>query len=532
MKRGFDRRRGRLGLVALFSCLLALAGAAAPAAAAEGAGTQPYTAWQGYATTAQEGSVPGAVPVAAPASGEELWRTGGEAAGALAVRQIGSSSVVYALEAASVVRLDASTGEQTANAELHGKAPASSQVVFADSALAVPLASGRVALYDEDLNQIRVSKAPGSPEGGAYDAAALATSGNTVFAAWYDAPATAGAPARVTVAAYSTFDDGIVWETSYESPDATAELSLFYTDSALVLADGSAALRQYDWGSGELVGGFDAPAPIGSRVARVPGDPSGPECFLVGSEDGSLTLVEVSAAGSRASASTKLDAAPADAAPAMACVQGSVTAFVYARDSTLRSVSITVPDASGDDAHANVGQAGSCAAAVPASRTPLAVFRGARLDETVCEVYSVAADTGALQRTSFSATDLTSGSTERVGDREAFRPSTASGASLACSPVADRDGSLTLVDGSGAVVRMAADQDAAAATDVGGSVGLDTLGATLTGVSLPNGAGLGAGVLVFAVAAGAYAYIRNRGGRSTRDQGLDEWREKEGRKRR
>ena len=50
------------------------------------------------------------------------------------------------------------------------------------------------------------------------------------------------------------------------------------------------------------------------------------------------------------------------------------------------------------------------------------------------------------------------------------------------------------------------------------------MASSLAGITLPNGAGLGVGVLVFVVGFAAYAYIRNRGGRSAQDEGLNEWR--------
>ena len=71
---------------------------------------------------------------------------------------------------------------------------------------------------------------------------------------------------------------------------------------------------------------------------------------------------------------------------------------------------------------------------------------------------------------------------------------------------------------------FAADESRTVNTPVGGSNSLDTLGASLAGVTLPNGAGLGVGALIFVVAFGAYALIRNRGGRRLTDEGLDTWR--------
>lgn len=80
----------------------------------------------------------------------------------------------------------------------------------------------------------------------------------------------------------------------------------------------------------------------------------------------------------------------------------------------------------------------------------------------------------------------------------------------AATPVVNRDGAVVLQVGE-AIVAIAADSARAVDTVVGGSVGLDTIAGVLTGITLPNGAGLGVGVVIFALAFGAYRYIRTRG---------------------
>lgn len=80
----------------------------------------------------------------------------------------------------------------------------------------------------------------------------------------------------------------------------------------------------------------------------------------------------------------------------------------------------------------------------------------------------------------------------------------------ASTPVINRDGSVVLQVGE-AIVAFAADSARAVDTVVGGSAGLDTIAGVLTGITLPNGAGLGVGVVIFALAFGAYRYIRTRG---------------------
>lgn len=80
----------------------------------------------------------------------------------------------------------------------------------------------------------------------------------------------------------------------------------------------------------------------------------------------------------------------------------------------------------------------------------------------------------------------------------------------AATPVVNRDGAVVLQVGE-AIVAIAADPARAVDTMVGGSVGLDTIAGVLTGITLPNGTGLGVGVVIFALAFGAYRYIRTRG---------------------
>lgn len=88
----------------------------------------------------------------------------------------------------------------------------------------------------------------------------------------------------------------------------------------------------------------------------------------------------------------------------------------------------------------------------------------------------------------------------------------------AATPVVNRDGAVVLQVGE-AIVAIAADSARAVDTVVGGSVGLDTIAGVLTGITLPNGAGLGVGVVIFALAYGAYRSIRTRGiRRAPRDE--------------
>ena len=165
----------------------------------------------------------------------------------------------------------------------------------------------------------------------------------------------------------------------------------------------------------------------------------------------------------------------------------------------------------------------------------LATAYGERAAEACADVLMLDAR-GTLVRARYAAGDLPGdGAKPKIDMLHVPAQSAASDADPAASTLlADRSGAVFYVAADGGpdvsantgvrVVALAPDEDHAVATDVGGATGLDTLGGALTGISLPTGTSLGAGVLVFALGFGAYACIRNRGGRAARDEGLDEWR--------
>ena len=119
-------------------------------------------------------------------------------------------------------------------------------------------------------------------------------------------------------------------------------------------------------------------------------------------------------------------------------------------------------------------------------------------------------------------------SVQRIVDKEGAGDGSfdAAAAPLSHALSVNRDGSVFAVS-RGELTVFAADASRTVNTPVGGSNSLDTLGASLAGVTLPNGAGLGVGALIFVAAFGAYAVIRNKGGRRLSDEGLDVWRSRE-----
>lgn len=148
--------------------------------------------------------------------------------------------------------------------------------------------------------------------------------------------------------------------------------------------------------------------------------------------------------------------------------------------------------------------------------------------EATIELQYVGSDGGLYVATFAADQGLAAATVERRADLalEAAAGEGASAVSSAASPapVANRDGSMFYAAGD-TIVALSPDADRAVATPVGGSEGLDTVMGS--GLMLPNGAGLGAGVLVLAAGFGAYYAIRNRGNRAKIDEGVVVWRQDE-----
>ena len=490
-------RRGALAGTALLAAA-AIAGFPATAAA-EGPPDEPYTAWPGYASTAPVSVVPGCVPVSAPLSGGVAWRVAAAADGSLALRQVGSSARLYALAAGSIVAIDMTTGERIARAELPAPAPSRSAMLFIDSALAVPCADGSVALYTEDLERIAVS--PSTLGGAAGDSVAVATDGAVLYAAFLCA-------GRVRVAGFSAYDVQELWSVDFGEALGDASPSLVALPRGVLVADGGAVVRLLSADDGSELSSFDAGRAVGARVAPVYGDrddgaeepaPRFADAVLVGTEAGRVSLL-------------RDHGALADCAPVAASRGGA-----WAADGAFVALDVRL---SGDSACLDM--VGEVPAAGPVPSWGLGVCRGLDASTAEATVYAAAEDgLRAVERSADGGLSV-----RTVCDAATIGGAPTSGATIA--PLVDRDGTLVLVGASGDIVALKADASRAVATDVGGHEGLDTVGRSLAGVALPNGAGIGAGALVLGATFVAYAFIRNRGGARDRDEGLDAWRTQHG----
>lgn len=533
---------------------LALAGAAAwgsmPRAAAAAADsdtaadthesfTSVFTAWSGYATTMRGSLVPGAVPVSAPASDAAAWSLDapeGAAAVPLALRQTGQATYIYALMGQDLVKLDAATGAKVGDLALPGPVADPARSVFVDATLIVALADGRLAAIDEDLALVWTSGGSGLD---LTDAGPLATAplgvGDRVIAA----VASDGAvERRITLSSLAPFDGAALATaplTAPASPHAAPPQLIRMGDTTALFCDGIRAAHLIDASAERPF--EDAPsieipqaAPGCLRLASVPVELDGRVAVAGVSSDGSaseLVLLSVTPAA---------DTGAANSAPALALTATlELGAGVPACDPVVfagRAVAVLgdPADQGGyraalidlDPAPALIAAVELPSLASPLASTPLVTACGPRPAEAAVEI--VIADAAgavvslALDAPASSAADMRARLLRKPSER---------GLATAPSPLATREGTVLIaapIASSSQLVALAPDADRAAATPVGGASGLDTIGGALAGATLPTGAGLGVGALVFAAAFGAYAFVRNRGGRARRDEGVDAWR--------
>ncbi|MDY4041796.1 MAG: hypothetical protein SOY67_06835 [Collinsella sp.] len=535
---------------------LALAGAAAwgsmPRAAAAAADsdtaaatgsheafTSVFTAWPGYATTMRGSLVPGAVPVSAPASDAAAWSLDapeGAVAVPLALRQTGQATYIYALMGQDLVKLDAATGAKVGGLALPGPASDPVRSVFVDAMLIVALADGRLAAVDEDLTLVWTSGGSGLDP---TDAGLLATAplgvGDRVIAA---AASDGAAERRITLSSLAPFDGSALATASLTAPASPLAASpqlIRMGDATALFCDGIRAAHLIDASAERPF--EDAPsieipqaAPGCLRLASVP----------VGL-DGGVAVVGVSSDGSASefvllSASPAADTGAANPAPALALTTTlELGVGVPACDPVVfagRAVAVLgdAADQGGyravlidlDAAPALIASVDLPSLAGPLAPIPLATACGPRTAEAAVEVV-IADAAGAVVSLALDAP------ASREADMRArlLREPSERGLATAPSPLATREGTVLIAAptaSSSQLVALAPDADRAAATPVGGASGLDTIGGALAGATLPTGAGLGVGALVFAAAFGAYVLVRNRGGRARRDEGVDAWR--------
>lgn len=533
---------------------LPLALAAAPAAArAEdpaadpGAATRkstfsdPYTAWAGYATTAEDGIVPGAVPVSAPASEDLAWRadiagegaSGASAAGAgdggavgsaaaLAVRQIGMTTYVYAATGSELVRLDISSGPETACAKLAAPVPARPAVSFAERLAVVPTASGGLLAFDEDLGLAWESDEVAPSAGGSWDAASSVVSASGVACVSFAAGAERigageGAADRgpeCILAGFSLEDGSLLWTLDGSSSgsgasSAASAPALLSAGERAVWSAGGPVVSLVDIVSGSVVGEAVLDGDVSGRLACVPaGD--GADRFVTatpgsGGSMFSVRVLSASSEGLRAGGACAVEGSLGAAAPVVA----GGTAYLAATAGTREDPAATAPTRlmAFDLASALQGGAPVEAGFADISEEPvsclLATAFGEGTEDALCEVYALGESGGV------------SGARHRVGGlasgeiAELYRPDGGNGPGGAASLLANRDGVLVWCAG-GSALALAPDDGLACATPVGGSEGVDTMMGALEGVTLPNGAGLGIGAILLAAVFGVHVAIRSR----------------------
>lgn len=528
---------------------LPLALAAAPAAArAEdpaadpGAATRkstfsdPYTAWAGYATTAEDGIVPGAVPVSAPASEDLAWRadiagegaSGASAAGAgdggavgsaaaLAVRQIGMTTYVYAATGSELVRLDISSGSETACAKLAAPVPARPAVSFAERLAVVPTASGGLLAFDEDLGLAWESDEVAPSAGGSWDAASSVVSASGVACVSFAAGAERigageGAADRgpeCILAGFSLEDGSLLWTLDGSSSPAAPIPALLSAGDHAVWSDGGPVVSLVDVVSGSVVGEAVLDGDVSGHLARVPAADGDGRFVAAASGAGgstfSVRVLSASSEGLRASGSCAVEGSLGAAAPVVA----GGTAYLAATAASGEDFAATAPTRlmAFDLAAALEGGAPVEAGSADISEGPvsclLATAFGEGSEDALCEVYALG-ESGGVSGVRHRVGSLASGEAA-----ELYRPDGGDGSGGAASLLANRDGSLVWCAG-GSALALAPDDELACATPVGGSEGVDTMMGALEGVTLPNGAGLGIGAILLAAVFGVHVAIRSR----------------------
>ena len=533
---------------------------------AQTAFSESYTAWRGYASTAAMSVVPGAVPVSAPVLEKTAWALAADReTRLLALRQRGQATWLYVAARqgiaaySTVAGPDAADGASLASIDLGAAVAGVGGAAFVDAVLAVPLCDGSVVVLDEDLKHIWQSEPMALPSGAAvWDAATQVVGDDDAVAVAFSADA--DGVRTVALVSLSALDGSVRWSRRYEvalpaegAAAPFASPALFECQGALLLSDGVSMLRFLHEEAGSGLGSGDEGDVAESvfdlsgdgvaqvRVAQIPNGLASAPAFLFTAFDvaagrlrAGVASADVAAESYQALTSLDLDAGAALADPVFLGGQAQLVAVAS--------------DGSGDAAVARLllpvrpdeGLQLAGAVQFPGFDTAheacqLATAYGERAAEACADVLMLDAR-GTLVRARYAAGDLTGdGAKPKIDMLHVPAQAAASDADPAASTLlADRSGAVFYVAADGGpdvsantgvrVVALAPDEDHAVATDVGGATGLDTLGGALTGISLPTGTSLGAGVLVFALGFGAYACIRNRGGRAARDEGLDEWR--------
>ena len=544
---GIARREALLGAASVAGALAAapVVAAAEPALEPVDAPTSetsedfngPFTAWEGYASTARHSIAPGAVPVKAPAAGSVTWKRKLAApVGAMALRQAGQNTYAYALTETSIEWLNAETGDSLGSVDLPAAPCAGSHPVFVDAALAVVLETGQVALYDETLAPAWASAAPQVPAGAASWAfASQAVSASGTVSVALAAMGKDGAPLGIEVVSLAAIDGAPLWSASLPvGADAASPLSLQLMEACgqLLLLDGGLTARLLDITSGDVLDEFAFAGAIESRFAELPVVDGGAREWIALDAAGEVTVLGVDRGRFEFVGASRLAAidggAPRPLPFAPAVVRGHAFFWAAAGEDSAHAacIDVTVTEVGAIDVGSSLGRLASLPAA-----PLLAVTYGDNAREARVSLYAL--DEGG----SLSAFELDAVPADDVLlVSPLWTPADALPGALALAGGAlltNRDGMVfaTLAagdQGEGALVALAPDDARAASTPVGGSEGIDTLGSTLSGIPLPNGAGVGVGALFLVATFGLYSFIRNKGGKRRRDEGLDQWRGQHG----
>lgn len=519
----------RMRAYALAAVVLLMAGFASPAVArgadvAESTFNDPYTAWAGYASTAAAGAPVGAVPVMASASDKVLWSADAGAPCAAVLRQRGQATYLYLLDKTSLIQYDATSGKVCKQVSLPAQSLGS--CMFADSALMVPLADGRLAAYDEDLTSAWVSGegVPLGVEGATWSSCSTPVYAEGCVFVTFSYRGNGGLETRV--ASFSSVDGSLLWQEDLALPKgalldgvATGEGALpaaLYSQGRLLVSGANSVAYLLEAASGKLL---DSAATASAGLASCASSASAGaaeegEALAVAASDGTVCLVEAADSSLRIENSVSLGCALSSCAPV--CVDDTVyvggsdgSVYRLTRDGTALSLRA--------DAQIPV-----CSSAISEL---LPVAYGEKASAMTLGVYAQAED-GSLFY--IERANDSKASVQRIAGKEGTgdEPFDAASAPLSHALSVNRDGSVFAVS-RGELTVFASDESRTVNTPVGGSNSLDTLGASLAGVTLPNGAGLGVGALIFVAAFGAYAVIRNKGGRRLSDEGLDVWRSRE-----
>lgn len=484
----------------------------------------PYTAWAGYASTAAAGVPVGAVPVMAPASGKVLWDAGASAPCDVALRQRGQATYLYLLDATSLTQYDATSGKVCKQVSLPAQSLGS--CMFADSALMVPLVDGRLAAYDEDLTSAWVSD-EGVPLGA--EDAVWASCSTPVYAegcVFVTFSHRGNGCLETRVASFSSVDGSLLWQQELALPEGAspggvavgegALPAMLYSQGRLLVSGGNSVTYLFDAASGKLLdSAATASAGLASCASVASAGAAGEGSALaIAASDGTVCLVEAADSSLRIENPVSLGCTLSSCAPV--CVDDAV--YVGGSDGSVYRLMK-------DDAALSLRADAQIPVCSSAINELLPVAYGEKASAMTLGVYAQAED-GSLFYIEHA--NNSKASVQRIAGKEGTgdRPFDAAVAPLSHALSVNRDGSVFAVS-RGELTVFAADESRTVNTPVGGSNSLDTLGASLAGVTLPNGAGLGVGALIFVAAFGAYAVIRNKGGRRLSDEGLDVWRSRE-----